>query len=233
VEGRRVSRPRAVLFDFDGTLIDSAPDIHAATNLLLARQGLGPLTLAQVKSMIGHGVRKLVERAYAACGRPLDDAELDAEFATMMEIYFSHLTVLTRLMPGAREAVDALRADGVALALVTNKPQRFSEAILDHLGLLDAFGAVIGGDAGYVKKPAPDMLLAALERLGVAAGEAAMIGDSGADVESARAAGLPVVIVEGGYTTVPAAELGADAVVASLDEVMSALRELDFGDIRV
>jgi phosphoglycolate phosphatase len=228
-----VSRPRAVLFDFDGTLIDSAPDIHAATNLLLARQGLGPLTLAQVKSMIGHGVRKLVERAYAACGRPLDDAELDAEFATMMEIYFSHLTVLTRLMPGAREAVDALRADGVALALVTNKPQRFSEAILDHFGLLDAFGAVIGGDAGYVKKPAPDMLLAALERLGVAAGEAAMIGDSGADVESARAAGLPVVIVEGGYTTVPAAELGADAVVASLDEVVSALRELDFGDIRV
>ncbi len=228
-----MSRPRAVLFDFDGTLIDSAPDIHAATNLLLARQGLGPLTLAQVKSMIGHGVRKLVERAYAACGRPLDDAELDAEFATMMEIYFSHLTVLTRLMPGAREAVDALRADGVALALVTNKPQRFSEAILDHFGLLDAFGAVIGGDAGYVKKPAPDMLLAALERLGVAAGEAAMIGDSGADVESARAAGLPVVIVEGGYTTVPAAELGADAVVASLDEVVSALRELDFGDIRV
>jgi phosphoglycolate phosphatase len=228
-----VSRPRAVLLDFDGTLIDSAPDIHAATNLLLARQGLGPLTLAQVKSMIGHGVRKLVERAYAACGRPLDDAALDAEFATMMEIYFSHLTVLTRLMPGAREAVDALRADGVALALVTNKPQRFSEAILDHFGLLDAFGAVIGGDAGYVKKPAPDMLLAALERLGVAAGEAAMIGDSGADVESARAAGLPVVIVEGGYTTVPAAELGADAVVASLDEVVSALRELDFGDIRV
>lgn len=228
-----MSRPRAVLFDFDGTLIDSAPDIHAATNLLLARQGLGPLTLPQVKSMIGHGVRKLVERAYAACGRPLDDAALDAEFATMMEIYFSHLTVLTRLMPGAREAVDALRADGVALALVTNKPQRFSEAILDHFGLLDAFGAVIGGDAGYVKKPAPDMLLAALERLGVAAGEAAMIGDSGADVESARAAGLPVVIVEGGYTTVPAVELGADAVVASLSDVASALRELRFGDTRV
>lgn len=215
--------PRAVLFDLDGTLIDSAPDIHAATNRLLARHGLGPLTLAQVKSMIGNGVKKLVERAYAACGRPLGAAALEAEFAVMLEIYFDHLTVLTTLMPGARETVYAMRVQGIALGVVTNKPQRFTEAILDHFGLAGAFGAVVGGDVGHVKKPAPDMLLAALERLGVAPRDAVMIGDSAADVRSARAAGVRAIVVEGGYTNVPAAELGGDIVVPGFAEIPGAL----------
>ena len=160
--------PRAVLFDLDGTLIDSAPDIAAAVNELLARSGRGPLTLAAVTSMIGNGVEKLVERAIAATGDALGPQALEREQMAMIDIYAKHLTGLTVLMPGVREALDALHGDGILLGLVTNKPQRFIETVLDHFGLSSLFGVVIGGDAGVAKKPAPDMLLAAVEQFGVA-----------------------------------------------------------------
>ena len=213
------SETKAVLFDLDGTLVDSAPDIHAAMNIVLAQDRLGPLTLDQVKSMIGHGVRKLVERAYAACGRPLAGDALDEPFLRMMDVYGSNLTKLTVLMPGVADALDACDAAGLRMGVVTNKPQGPTEIILRHFGLHERFGVVVGGDAGYEKKPAPDMLLAALSRLGTAPGAAMMIGDSGADVQSARNAQIGVVVVEGGYTTVPVTELGADRVIRSLSDL--------------
>ena len=121
--------------------------------------------------MIGNGVEKLVERAFAATGeRARRRQRCEREQMAMIDIYAKHLTGLTVLMPGAREVLDALHGDGIPLGLVTNKPQRFIETILDHFGLSSLFGAVIGGDAGVTKKPAPDMLLAAIEQLGVAAG---------------------------------------------------------------
>jgi phosphoglycolate phosphatase len=215
--------PRAVLFDLDGTLIDSAPDLHAAANILLARHALGPLTLPQVVSMIGNGVKKLVERAFAAVGRPLDAATLETEHEAMIGIYGDHLTVLTALMPGAREAIEDLADRGVQLGVVTNKPQMPTEAILDHFHLSRFLGAVIGGDAGVEKKPAPDMIFAALERLGVTPEDAVVVGDSPADVGSARAAGVAVIAVRGGYTNVPVNELGADAVIDTLEDLGHAL----------
>jgi phosphoglycolate phosphatase len=215
--------PRAVLFDLDGTLIDSAPDLHAATNVLLARHALGPLTLPQVVSMIGNGVRKLVERAFAAVGRPLDAAALETEHEAMIGIYGDHLTVLTTLMPGAREAIEDLHRRGLLLGVVTNKPQMPTEANLDHFHLSRFLGAVIGGDAGVEKKPAPDMIFAALERLGVMPEDAVVVGDSPADVGSARAAGVAVIAVRGGYTNVPVNELGADAVIDTLEDLGNAL----------
>lgn len=218
--------PRAILFDLDGTLIDSAPDLHAATNILLARHALGPLTLPQVVSMIGNGVKKLVERAFAAVGRPLEADALETEHEAMIGIYGDHLTVLTTLMPGAREAIEELRGRGVLLGVVTNKPQMPTEAILDHFHLSRFLGAVIGGDAGVEKKPAPDMIFAALERLGVAPEDAVVVGDSPADVGSARAAGVPVIAVRDGYTNVPVDELDADAVIATLADLDGALATL-------
>lgn len=218
--------PRAVLFDLDGTLIDSAPDLHAATNILLSTHGLGPLGLADVTAMIGNGLKKLVERAFAACGRKLSGAALQTEHLRMVEIYGDHLTVLTTLMAGVRETFDALTARGCRIAVVTNKPQMATEAILLHFGLARRVGAAIGGDAGVTKKPAPDMLLAALERLGVEPWDAVMVGDSASDVGAAHAAGIPAVVVRGGYTTVPADRLGAEAVIDSLVYLVDILPRL-------
>lgn len=218
--------PRAVLFDLDGTLIDSAPDIRAAVNELLARRDLGPLDLDQVKSMIGNGVRKLVERAFAATAGPLPPAELDAQYMTMIDIYGRHLVKLTTLLPGAADALASLAGAGMALGLVTNKPQRFIETILDHFGLSAAFGAVIGGDAGVATKPAPDMLFAAMEELGVQPWDTIMVGDSGSDVAAARAAGVLVVLRSGGYTATPAEALGADIVISGLGDLAGALPAL-------
>jgi phosphoglycolate phosphatase len=218
--------PRAALFDLDGTLIDSAPDIAAAVNELLARDGRGPLTLVQVTSMIGNGVEKLVERAIAATGDVLGPEALKREQMAMIDIYARHLTGLTILMPGTREALDVLHGDGILLGLVTNKPQRFIETVLDHFGLSALFGVVIGGDAGVPKKPAPDMLLAALEQFGVAPADAVMVGDSPADVDSARAAGTASVIVRGGYSNVPPERLGADIVIDDMMGLAAALDQL-------
>jgi phosphoglycolate phosphatase len=220
--------PQAVLFDLDGTLIDSAADIRAAVNQLLARHRLGPLSLDDVKAMVGQGVKVTVERAFRACGRPLEGEALEQEYLAMLDIYANHLTDFTEVMPGVTETLEALREQGVQLAVATNKPQRAAEAVLDHFGLIPYLGAVVGGDAGVAKKPAPDILLAALDRLGVEPWNAVMVGDSISDVLSARAAGIAVVIVRGGYTTVPAEELGADRVLdtmAQLPEIFETLRE--------
>ena len=218
--------PRAVLFDLDGTLIDSAPDIAAAVNELLALSGRPPLTVAEVTSMVGNGVEKLVERAIAASGEVPDAAALKRQQMAMIDIYAKHLTGLTVLMPGVREALDALRGKGILLGLVTNKPQRFIETVLDHFELSPLFGVVIGGDAGVPKKPAPDMLLAAVEQFGVAPGDAVMVGDSAADADSARAAGISVVIVRGGYANVPAEQLGANIVIDDMAGLAAALARL-------
>lgn len=220
--------PQAVLFDLDGTLIDSAGDIRAAVNELLARHALGPLSLDDVKAMIGQGVKVTVERAFRACGRPLQGEALEQEHLAMLDIYANHLTDFTELMPATVETLEALHEDGVKLAVATNKPQRAAEAVLDHFGLFPYLGSVVGGDAGVAKKPAPDILLAALERLGVEPWNALMVGDSISDVSSARAAGIAVVIIRGGYTTLPAEELGADRVLetlADLPEAFETLRE--------
>ncbi|MCR5857613.1 phosphoglycolate phosphatase [Mesorhizobium sp. J428] len=215
--------PRAVLFDLDGTLIDSAPDLHASINILLMRRGLGPLSLLEVVSMIGNGVKKLVERAFIAVGHPLDADELDLAYEAMIGIYADHLTVLTVLTPGAREIVEELHAQGVLMGVVTNKPQMPTEAILDHFGLSPYLDAVIGGDSGVEKKPAPDMIFAALERLGLRPEDAILVGDSVADVGSARAAGIPVIALRGGYTSVPVDEIGADIVIGRLADLPATL----------
>ncbi|MBX3598188.1 MAG: phosphoglycolate phosphatase [Rhizobiaceae bacterium] len=218
------TQPDAVLFDLDGTLIDSAPDIHAAVVELLAAHGLPPITLDQAKSMIGNGVAKLVERAFAASGMSLSGEALAAVQKEMIPIYNRHLTQLTRLYPGALEALQTLHNEGAKIALVTNKPQAATDEVMRHFGLGQFFGAVIGADSVVNKKPAPDALYLALEKLKADRIQAVMIGDSATDVEAARNAGLPVIIIRGGYSKVPAEELGADLVLDSLAELPDALR---------
>lgn len=219
---RRI-QPAAVLFDLDGTLVDSAPDIAAAVNELLTQDGIEPHPVSAVRKMIGHGLEKLVERAFEARSVTLSSQALAGRHAAMNKIYARHLTDLTTLRPGSAEAVRAVRADGIGCAVVTNKPEAFSYTILAHFDLLPDIETVVGGDSGYPKKPAPDMLLAACDRLGVLPGETVLVGDSGADLASARAAGIACILVRGGYCDRPVDELGADLVIADLNALPAVL----------
>lgn len=224
--GRADGWPRAVLFDLDGTLIDSVPDIAASVNRLMTAYHLPAHELAAVRAMIGDGVRKLVERAFAAHDIRLDRPALDERYERMMAIYGGHLTEETVLMPGAAEAIVRLRRNGTRLALVTNKPVGFSREILAHFGLSEDFELVVGGDSGPKRKPAPDMLHFVLDQFQLSASEVVMVGDGPADIDAARAAGIASIAVRGGYTTVPVDELGADCVIDRLDELASAVESL-------
>lgn len=222
----RVPAPRAVLFDLDGTLVDSVPDLAGSLNVLLERRGLPPLALDEVRAMVGDGIEKLVERAFAARGEDPARAMATGAYGEMIEIYGGRLSEETTLMPGALETLEALRLAGVLLAVVTNKAQSATDAILVDFGLMPFLDAVVGGDRGHAKKPAPDIPLAALARLGITPAEAVLVGDGPADVGAARAAGLPVILVRGGYTTIPVEALEGDLVIAGLAELGGALDSL-------
>ncbi|HTJ57321.1 MAG TPA: HAD-IA family hydrolase [Devosiaceae bacterium] len=218
------TRVRAALFDLDGTLIDSVPDIAEAVAELLATEGLPRQPDEAVRKMVGRGVPTLVERAFIAAGRPLDAEGHAMMVERMMEIYPRHLVAKTVLMPGVREALDALAARGIKLAIVTNKPEVFCEEILSHMGLLNDFDLVLGDRPAVngrllARKPAPDMLLFALEELGVPPAEAIMVGDSGNDIESAKAGNIYAVGIRGGYTPAPLEEFGADIVLDTMAEL--------------
>ncbi|MEZ5932007.1 MAG: phosphoglycolate phosphatase [Alphaproteobacteria bacterium] len=212
----------AVVFDLDGTLIDSAPDIRVAINRVLAEDGLAPLDLPLVTSFIGNGVAKLVERAYRHRQAPLAGDDFDETVARFADSYARKAAVLSRTFPGVIEGLNALKADGLRLGICTNKPEALSRAILDQLGLAVFFDVVIGGDSCAAKKPDPAPLLACLDTLAVDPGQALYVGDSETDVQTARAAGVPVLVVTYGYAAVPADQLGADGVVDSIAALESA-----------
>lgn len=224
--GDRCGWPQAVLFDLDGTLIDSVPDVAMAVNDLLATEALDALSMDEVRTMIGNGVRKLVERAFAARQNPIEGAHLDAMTDRMMGIYGRCLTVGTTLMPGAYDIVTAYARAGVKIGVVTNKPEAFSRTIIEHFGLGPSVRVIVGGDTGPARKPAPDMLRHALEQIGVGAHRALMVGDSPADIDAAKATPMASIAVRGGYTTISADELGADIVIDSLVQVPQAIERL-------
>ena len=208
--GDRCGWPQAMLFDLDGTLIDSVADIATSVNILLAKESLPPLTVDEVRAMIGNGMAKLVERAFKARGIDLEGDRLTDMTARMMDIYKDHLTEETILLDGAEDMLRAYSVAGIRIAVVTNKPEAFSRRILDHFGLGAIVNCVVGGDTGPARKPAPDMLLHAVAEMDLHASRALMVGDSPADIGAAVAAGMVSVAVRGGYTTVPVEELGAD-----------------------
>ena len=187
-------RPTA-LFNLDGTLVDSAPDLHAAVNRLMAARALPVFALPEIVAMVGDGARALVERVLAARGQAWDEAALDDFLAD----YTRNAAVLTRPFPGIPEALDALAGAGWRLAVCTNKPEAAARALLDELGLLPRFAAVGGGDSFPVRKPHPDHLRATLAAAGGEAGHAVMIGDHHNDVRAAAGARVPCVFVLWGY----------------------------------
>ncbi len=222
--------PGLVMFDLDGTLVDSAPDIRLAINRVLGEQGHEALTPGDVQSMIGNGIGKLVERAFAARGDILAGDALAARTERMMATYRANLTVETVPMPGALDAVSDLRANGARIAVVTNKPESFSREILSALGFAELIDGVVGGDTCATRKPDPEMLFHAAASVGEVASRCVMVGDSPADIDAAKAAGVASVAVRGGYTNVPADRLGADIVIERLSDLRRALGVLRTGE---
>jgi phosphoglycolate phosphatase len=203
-------RFRTIAFDLDGTLADTAPDLAMALNHTLAFLGRRTVALAEVRGMIGHGVRALLSNGLTATGG-FDEAALTAGFPEMMRFYEAHICDLTAPYPGVTEALAALADRGVALALCTNKAEQLAMCLVEALGWRDRFAAIVGGDTLGVSKPDPAPLHAAVARAG--GGMAAFVGDSIVDVQTARAAGLPCIAVSFGFADRPADQLGADAVI--------------------
>lgn len=212
---------RTAVFDLDGTLVDSAPDLHAALDRLMAGRNLPPFTRAEVVGMIGDGIQALVERALAARGRPFDPAAVEAFSAD----YTAHAAVETRPFPGIAECLATLEAGGWRLAVCTNKPAAATHALLRALGLGGRFAAVGGGDSFPVRKPHPDHLRATLRAAGGEPARAAMIGDHRNDVLAALGAGLPCLFAAWGYGP-PAMAAGATAIAAAPGELPALLRDL-------
>ncbi len=219
-------RDGAVVFDLDGTLIDSVPDLHPAVNRLLAEEGQPPLSRDAVALMVGEGVTRLVQRAFAAFDITLSDSGAARYTERFREIYLEAPCTHTTAMPHARAALDRLADRGVKLGLCTNKPLAHTRVILERLDLTRYFAVVVGGDSLAARKPDPAPLLATLAPLAAVARDSVFVGDSATDRDTARAAGVTAVLIEGGYSAVPVRELEADAHATSLAELDAVLERL-------
>lgn len=218
------SAPRALLFDLDGTLVHSLPDLADAVDAMLQQYGLPALGEDRVAPMIGNGSRKLVEQALRKsswCAAPAHSAELLNEaHERFLQQYRQRLCVRSRLFPGVAEQLSALQSAGIRLAVVTNKPEAFVAPLLESLGIRHHFGLLIGGDSLPEKKPSPLPLRHACEQLDVAVGDAIMVGDSRNDVEAAQAANMRCVAVSFGYNHgEPVAASAPDVIIDHFEQL--------------
>lgn len=214
------ARPRAIVFDLDGTLVDTALDLGGALNRLLAEYSRPAVTLNDIRHMVGDGAAKLVERGFLATGGlPLPLPDMTKRF---IELYGAGIADESVAFPGVVETLERCADAGIGLGVCTNKPLGLTRALLDKLDLSRFFAAVAGGD-GPVRKPDPRHILGVLETLRAAPENSLMVGDSTNDVAAARGAGMKVVVVSFGYTTVPAAQLGGDRLIDHFAELNALL----------
>jgi phosphoglycolate phosphatase len=218
-----------IVFDLDGTLIDTAPDLIGTLNTILTRHDVAPVAFEEARSMIGAGVKPLLQRALASKGKQVPPDEIDRLFAEYLEIYAAHIADRSRPFPGLEAALDALSAQGCRLAVCTNKLEWLSVKLLKELALAPRFATICGQDTFTMRKPDPDMLRLTIARAGGDTGHAVMVGDSMTDVATARAAGIPIIAVDFGYTETPPAELGADRLISHFDALPAAVMELISG----
>jgi phosphoglycolate phosphatase len=213
----------AVVFDLDGTLIDSVGDIVGAANRLLAEEGRAPVTLDAGRAMVGEGAAALVERAFAATGPAPTPEALTGLVERYRAIYERHPIDYTTVFPGVVETLVELAEGGAILGVCTNKPHDISLVVLAELGLAGHFSAALGGDALAVKKPDPAHFTAVIDAMAANSRPAIHVGDSPTDVALARNAGVPVVAVSYGYSRVPPSDLGADALIDDFAELGPAI----------
>ncbi|HEY3792900.1 MAG TPA: HAD family hydrolase [Bradyrhizobium sp.] len=215
-----------VVFDLDGTLVDTAPDLVSALNFVLEREGLPPVPLLSARNMIGAGARRMIERGLELEGRaatPDDVTRLTADF---IDYYAAHIAVASRPFDGLEDALDDLGARGYRFAVCTNKLEWLSKRLLDQLGLSGRFSAICGADTFGVSKPDPAILRQTVARAGGQLSSAIMVGDAGPDIGVARRAGIPVIGVGFGYTEVPMVDLKPDRLVDHMRDLPATVESL-------
>jgi phosphoglycolate phosphatase len=216
----------SLVFDLDGTLVDSAPDLADSLDLLLVEQGKQPLGLDVGRSLIGHGISNLVAKGLDRSGLKLSGAELEKRITRFHEIYADNLSRNTRPYAGVEQVLPQFREQGFRLAVCTNKLERYSRQILSDLKLAQHFEQVAGPDTFGIAKPDPLHLLLTIESIAGNGKPAVMIGDSEVDVALAKAAGVPVIAVSYGYAKVPLADLNPDALIHSFAELPAQINRL-------
>jgi phosphoglycolate phosphatase len=217
---------RIVVFDLDGTLVDTAPDLINALNFVLDREGLPPVPLQAARNMIGQGARRLIERGLELEGRATSVADVTRLTSDFIDYYAANIAVASRPFEGLETALDELTARGFRFAVCTNKLEWLSKLLLDQLGLSSRFAAICGADTFGVSKPDPAILRQTIASAGGHPSLAIMVGDAGPDIGVARRAGIPVIGVEFGYTEIPIADLEPDRLIGHMRELPAAVDSL-------
>ncbi|MEJ8476093.1 phosphoglycolate phosphatase [Roseibium algae] len=215
-----------LVFDLDGTLVSSMDDLVPTLNTILVEEGYKAMAPERVSSMIGHGAKVLLQRGLDANDVSWTEETIEPLFQRFLDHYEAHIADQTRPFPGVIDALESFRAEGWRLAVCTNKIERLTFPLLDALDMTKHFDAIIGGDTFEHPKPHAAPVLGAISGAGGVVTGSVMVGDSVTDIDAARAAGIPVVAVDFGYTPVPVKELGPDKVISHFDDLGSALQKL-------
>ena len=217
---------RTIVFDLDGTLVDTAPDLIAALNFVLEREGMPPVPLHAARAMIGAGARKLIERGLELDGRVTSVEDISRLTNDFIDYYADHIADASRPFEGLESALDDLSGRGYRFAVCTNKLEWLSRLLLDQLGLSGRFAAICGADTFGVSKPDPAILRQTIALAGGQLSSAIMVGDAGPDIGVARRAGIPVIGVEFGYTEIPIADLKPDLLIGHFRDLPAAVESL-------
>jgi phosphoglycolate phosphatase len=209
----------ALVLDLDGTLVDTAPDLAQATNHVLRQHGRRAVSLDEIRTLVGHGARKLIKRGFALTGRELADDLVEPLFNQFIDYYGDHISERSRPFPGVIALLQRCREAGIKLAVCTNKQEGLSLKLLAELKLSGYFSAVVGADTMGIAKPDPAPYREAVRRAGATVPTSLMVGDSGTDVLLARAVGVPVIAVSFGYSDRPVAEFEPDHLVDHFDDI--------------
>ena len=215
-----------IIFDLDGTLVDTAPDLVETLNVVLGREGLPAIPYEEARLLVGAGARRMIERGLASEGEARPAADIDRLFNDFIAYYADHVADHSRPFPGVADALDTLAARGCRFAVCTNKLEWLSVRLLNALGLAGRFVAICGQDTFAVQKPHPDALHGTLRRAGGTIHRAIMVGDSETDIATARAAGMPVIAVDFGYTEIPVADLAPDRIISHFNALPDAIADL-------
>jgi phosphoglycolate phosphatase len=215
-----------IIFDLDGTLVDTAPDLIDTLDLIFGREGMPPVDYDQARALIGFGAWHMIERGLALSAKSVPASEIERMFADFLDHYGGHLADRSRPFPGLEAALDLLAARGCRFAVCTNKLERHSVQLLEALGLAGRFAAICGQDTFGVRKPDARAVLGTLRKAGGNVSRAIMVGDSQTDITAAKSACIPVVAVDFGYTEIPVRELAPDKVISHFDDLPEAVAAL-------